>query len=94
MEIGIENLGAMKGSDIEKIADASNQEEKYIEDIKERSADNPGAASVLGKLLKEGPEIYDKVVPNLGVSSEIWKIYTECDKNIKVLIEKYSGEKE
>ncbi len=94
MEIGIENLGAMKGLDIEKIADADNQEEKYKEDIKKRSAGHPGAASVLGELLKEGPEIYDEVVPKLnksGIPLEIWEAYTECDKDIKVLIERYGG---
>jgi len=63
----------------------------YIQDIKDRGKGNPGAMQVLSRILKEkGPDVYNKVVPNLGLGYEIWiKFKDECGQNLDTLIERY-----
>ena len=77
---------------IENMGNKPEQEQKdYMQDIMDRCEGNPGALRVLDDILKEkGPEMYDKVAPNLGQGSEIWLKYKdECGEDLDALIEKY-----
>ncbi|MBI2551996.1 hypothetical protein HYW17_01690 [Candidatus Uhrbacteria bacterium] len=62
----------------------------YQQDILDRYDGLPGNLILLRRILQRGPEVYDRVVPNLGKGDEIWlKFKDECGGDLDVLIEKY-----
>lgn len=66
------------------------------QDIVNRGEGNPGAVTVLARILREhGPLMYTRVAPNLGRGPDIWiKFKNECDKDLDELVKRYCGNPE
>ncbi|MDO8676350.1 MAG: hypothetical protein Q7K16_01725 [Candidatus Azambacteria bacterium] len=91
MSIKNMELGPMGDEHIDAISKNAGAENMDVQkDIRDRAQGNPGAANILGQLAARGAEIYSKVAPNLGTSSEIWEKYKdECGQDLDAMIEKY-----
>jgi hypothetical protein len=65
--------------------------ENCKQDITDRCEGNRGVLKILSTLLRDkGPDVYEKVAPNLGRGGDVWLKYKdECGEDLDTLIEKY-----